>query len=605
MSYSYDDVYVLHAWRDNRRRLVLTQGEGYSGTLSGNYVVKAPRFQLVDERGVIDIPSSGSPRIQLAVTRSNGTEDLLSCNIDEREQAIISCPITKSMTDIAGEVKGEIRLIIGNTVIKFYGIDFFVYDGVSDNAAAQSSQFSDLILALQQVSAIISGGSSGTITLDTVIQHNGINPVASGILYDYLVGNYVPQSTTIAGISLSSNIGGAALRQAISAAKVRVRSSAPTDSLAGETGEFVIHVINNNGEISYDLYQCVGTERDSGDHYDIYIWHKIILDDDIAEIIADYVPKSTTIAGISLNNSISSGQLKTALDYCEVQQRTRIPTNADVGVVGDKWVARLTDSNDNVYYEIYELQRYYKESNAPTVTLYGWEKMIYFSETNRVTIWDAATSATNNYIVPTSQVGKTGDIIIVSPASGTGGEVWQLTKVVSAYGTKTYIWEKQVFANALTNYMKKAYSVSPSDIADVPAGQLFLCTGSIALKTGSGASDYFELVKMSSLNSTVTSLTNQLKISTFSYSLTANGWSSNQQAITIPAGYVVPGDVMADVEIDSTAYNQLVQDGCTGLYISSVTSGNTLTLTAHALGNAPTAAVTIQVTLTPVTDLSE
>ena len=53
MSYSYDDIYVLHAWRDNRRRLTLTQGEGYSGTLSGEYMVKAPHFQLMDERGVI------------------------------------------------------------------------------------------------------------------------------------------------------------------------------------------------------------------------------------------------------------------------------------------------------------------------------------------------------------------------------------------------------------------------------------------------------------------------------------------------------------------------------------------------------------------------
>ena len=103
MSYSYDDVYVLYAWRDNGRHLVLTQGEGYSGTLTNNDVVKAPRFQLRDERGVIAIPSSGNPTVQLAVTRPNNTEDLLSCVVEDSEKGIVYCPITKSLTNIAGE----------------------------------------------------------------------------------------------------------------------------------------------------------------------------------------------------------------------------------------------------------------------------------------------------------------------------------------------------------------------------------------------------------------------------------------------------------------------------------------------------------------------
>ena len=191
MSYSYDDVYVLHAWRDNRRRLVLTQGEGYSGTITDNDVIKAPRFQLRDERDVIEIPSSGSPSVQLAVTRSNHTEDLLTCTVVDRENGIISCPITKSLTDVAGEVKGEIRLVTANSVTKFYGVDFYIFDGVSDAAAAQSSQFSALIVALQQVGLVISSSEDGkTVDMDTVIQYNGTKPVASGIIYNYLQGNY-------------------------------------------------------------------------------------------------------------------------------------------------------------------------------------------------------------------------------------------------------------------------------------------------------------------------------------------------------------------------------------------------------------------------------
>jgi hypothetical protein len=103
---------------------------------------------------------------------------------------------------------------------------------------------------------------------------------------------------------------------------------------------------------------------------------------------------------------------------------------------------------------------------------------------------------------------------------------------------------------------------------------------------------------------TSTSLANQVVV--FSYTLTSNGWNANnEQTVTKPSSYVVTSDVIADTEIGSTAYHQLCADGCGGIYISSERSGSTLTLTAHALNNKPTANVTIQVTLTKVSDLSE
>lgn len=188
---SFDRVYTMYAWRDNNIRLVLTQGEGLTASDGEAAHVKAPRFQLRDERGVIAIPSSDSLSVQLAVARPNRTEDLLACVVEDGENGIVYCPITKSLTDVVGLAKGEIRLITANAVIKFNGVNFYVYNGVSDSAAAQSSQFSALIQALQQVNAIIAGGSEGTISLDTVIQHNGTKPVASGIIYDYLVANFM------------------------------------------------------------------------------------------------------------------------------------------------------------------------------------------------------------------------------------------------------------------------------------------------------------------------------------------------------------------------------------------------------------------------------
>ena len=192
MGCTYDDIYILHAWRDNRRYLMLTQGEGYSGTLTDNDIIKAPQFQLRDERGIIEIPENETPVIQLAVTKPNRTEDLLECIIVDRAESIISIPITKSLTDFVGDIKGEIRLITANAVTKFYGINFMVFDGVSDNAGAQSSQFTSLISALQRVGMLT---PEGTIVLDDMTEEVGVNPVASGVLKEYLKNNYMGVQT--------------------------------------------------------------------------------------------------------------------------------------------------------------------------------------------------------------------------------------------------------------------------------------------------------------------------------------------------------------------------------------------------------------------------
>ena len=92
--------------------------------------------------------------------------------------------------------------------------------------------------------------------------------------------------------------------------------------------------------------------------------------------------------------------------------------------------------------------------------------------------------------------------------------------------------------------------------------------------------------------------------SVFSYTLSSSSWNNNQQSISVPANYVVTGDTIADVDFNTAAYNQLVADGCTGIYISSTYSNSTLLLTANALGNTPVHDISIQVTLTAVTDMS-
>ena len=60
----------------------------------------------------------------------------------------------------------------------------------------------------------------------------------------------------------------------------------------------------------------------------------------------------------------------------------------------------------------------------------------------KITVWDYSTSQANNFEVPSSFDGKVGDIVVVTMGTGTGGRLYQCTRVVSRYGTTTRTWEK-------------------------------------------------------------------------------------------------------------------------------------------------------------------
>jgi hypothetical protein len=156
-TYSYDEIYAIYAWRDNNKRLLVTQGEGVNDVAEARTCVKSVRFQLKDERGVIAIPSTGAS-VQLAITRADNTEILIASDAisdTDKTNGIISFPITTALTAVSGKAHGEIRLITPNAIIKFYGINFVIYNGVSNQAAIQSEEFDDLIKSLQRVNTLI------------------------------------------------------------------------------------------------------------------------------------------------------------------------------------------------------------------------------------------------------------------------------------------------------------------------------------------------------------------------------------------------------------------------------------------------------------------
>lgn len=188
--YSYDEIHKIDAWQDNNITLILTQGEGLDGETGSNTYVKRPTFQLKDERGVISIPTTGA-RLELAFTRRDGTTGSLGSNeitTSDGENGIVSFTVKPNLTSVVGKVKGEIRLITSNAVIKFYGVNFWVNKGVSNQDAIESEDFDSLIKALQEVVLITPEGTANLDGLDENgdLPTNGTNPVASGVLKEYL-----------------------------------------------------------------------------------------------------------------------------------------------------------------------------------------------------------------------------------------------------------------------------------------------------------------------------------------------------------------------------------------------------------------------------------
>ena len=71
--------------------------------------------------------------------------------------------------------------------------------------------------------------------------------------------------------------------------------------------------------------------------------------------------------------------------------------------------------------------------------------------------------------------------------------------------------------------------------------------------------------------------------------------SDYTQTVTV-TGATVTSNSKVDIQPNTTALTQMLSDGCTALYVEN----NAGTLTLHALGTAPTVALTLQVTMTEV-----
>lgn len=155
---------------------------------------------------------------------------------------------------------------------------------------------------------------------------------------------------------------------------------------------------------------------------------------------------------------------------------------------------------------------------------------------------------------------------------------------------------RPIYVNGVQNMIDDAGKMdyvltinSDSDVVFVPEGQVFCYQGAYYVKTSSG-----------------TTVGSQTRLALFedicsvifmNYTLSASSWSNKTQQLNISSSYTATSNTKCDIQIDSTVYDQLIADECGGLYVEN-TSGM---LTVHALGNAPTANITVQLTLSEVT----
>lgn len=165
-----EGTYNIRAWKDNNLCFALTQGEGIitndAGASVNTYTAKCIYLSLYNANTPINLNNANISAIHWAVKRPRGGgEDLVDCSLFYQSSNTIVIPIVKSLTEYAGELYGEVRVYANNSVTKFFGINAYVHEGVSDDAAEHSSQFTALETMINRVAQLT---PEGTVDIETL-----------------------------------------------------------------------------------------------------------------------------------------------------------------------------------------------------------------------------------------------------------------------------------------------------------------------------------------------------------------------------------------------------------------------------------------------------
>ena len=604
----FDQVYKVQAWADNNRTLKLVQGEGIAIPTGATSVsasrVKAPRFQLCDKRGAIDL-STGSPTIEWAVTRpQNGGEDIVTCNIvsGQATNGIIEIPITASVTEFDGDAYGEIRVTTSGAVIKFFGINACIGEGVSDDAAAQSSRFSALLEALQKVVSVQAGNVAAMDTLNNGNLPNGTNPVASGQLKTFLENAYKD--------ALKSDFMSFDYAHEVHSSSYDADTN-PVDTYS-DNGVYIDEAINikkyyfvrNSSNTVYAILLCItvpgalyayGATQVRITHYGAVSyrtstivdgkhtwntpWYALeskrnidtttsnnppeISNDDshypssklVRSKLAEKADKTTTVAGLSLSSNITVEALANALNLSNKVDKTQtvagLPLSGNISA--DDLVSALMTNGKTIYYHV------------DTTSPFGSAKYL---DVPVPTIW----KANNNVYLVLSRTAGTPSPTYGTPYTYSG---LQLTRYKSISS-----WD--VFDPNSTSGVTGEIAVGGT------VNGVWVCKGS---------TQWVRVATLSDLDNVKTKMATVI--------LDASSWSNGEQAIDVSSVYTLTEDTKVDIEIDFDAFSTLQTSGCYGIYLETVSANDITRLNAKVMGSAPSSDVEVQLIFSEIDNLGE
>ena len=572
MPNSLSDLHTLHAWEDNQITERCTQGE---------YAGKVLQFKLVDKDGAINLSNC---LVQYAVTRPDKTEDLLDCTVDN---GVVKCNLTYSATSISGLVHGEVRVIGSNNsgTIKFYGVNLRVYKGVSDEAAEQSDEFTALVAALQKVVSITPNPDSENtyvVRLDDSIVQNGLNPVASGVIYDYLNGNFYTKANTYTKSEINTKVSSLSNRLALHISVGFNANGVPVKFVDGTTissGAFT-----NSDVTKIFISQDVQTIS-NGAFAGCPALSDIYFDSTSTSYDNSTIPSGVTAH--TLNNYHIMNCILDCVKYLDDNKAQsissgRLPTTADsihypsVAAVKDFLYANFytDDEVDDLLDLVY--------SKTAADDLFATKSNTYTkSEINAI-----QTENDKRFELQTT-VGFDENGIPVFTSNNTSFSAGSCT----VNNIKTLF-----IASNVRLLQSGAFTTNSTDIEVV-----FIDNeqSGIAIQSGAlpdGATIYYK-GQFNALGFVIDAIV-AIKPRIMSITIPTSGWSNNEYDITSLMPPSANANTRVDVSIGASVQEQLVADGCGGIYASTDTSNSITTFTLHAMYNKPTANITVQLTLT-------
>ena len=582
---SYDRVYPMYAWRDNNVRLVLTQGEGAT-TLDGTAArIKAPRFQLRDDQGVMDL--SGSPVISLALTRPDKSEDLLACTIIDATNGIISCPITASATAIAGQAVGEIRLSSTNGTIKFFGVHALIYDGVSNSAAAQSTQFSALVDALQKVATVDPDGSN-TVTLDSAIVENGTNPVASGIIYDYIEAQKTTLEKYAASVAVDNAVAADCAYRVYTSADGLVSTGYHLVVAVPATSQITQYLFAQNGAVLYRT--CPATSGQQSGSWST--WAKFAKMSDLPTNVSQLANDSGYLVSSDIAGKANTADVysKTAADakfQTLDNQAQTIDSNTQTTTADAQKYPSVAAIKDFLYHN------FYTETEINDLLDLVYSK----TESDDLFATKANTYTKSEINAIQTENDKRFELQTTVGFDENGIPVFTSNNTSFSAGSCTVNNIKTLFIASNVRLLQSGAFTTNSTGIEV----VFIDNkqSGIAIQSGafpSGATIYYK-GQFNALGFVIDAIV-AIKPRIMSITIPTSGWSNNEYDITSLMPPSANANTRVDVSIGTSVQEQLVADGCGGIYASTDTSNSITTFTLHAMYNKPTANITVQLTLT-------